>query len=949
MIAAVPPNTVSNTKPTSPEEPTASTNNQPSAPFNSYNDQFQNFNQQNENFGDYNQPSGANQNYNSHFNQEYNNASNTTNNQDYGSTNYQQNFSDSNFYQGEYNQSNYWEGGNFYNSNTSSQASNEEYYKQNSNANSQFNSNEYNANAENAQGNYNNSSNYNFDMNSQQMNYANDFNIKQESSSMPHYNMGENSALSGAEMLTDGSDMSNQMFADTSSNEMTYDTSRFGQNMNASRNNVSMMGNINDPMMNANEGNKNRRGGGTFNVSQARNVQGQARFQGGNDFNTFGTERPKQSPRMPTPRARGVRSGPVGRPRKNANCRAPNKEPTTTPNEEFKFKPGLPGGAPVMKQGVPEAGQSFQNVPAQMDGHLMASQLGADDLNNVFSQNPLGANFLDSLRSEELWNPNAPDQNTLFEQNYMYDDGNQMLAQNSNFIANEAPSLLGGVRATRSMLNEIQPNDNLFPGVQSNYSTSTVAPIDTNLFSMDNFNYLHELQNANYQMSSHTNFMGLLEGENNLGIGPGTGVSDDIMKTSQFNSTQLPNANYMDSMMQYQNTDLSNPAANVAPSSTVMNANKNVSFEPARSNDPLPSLPVEKDVNQSIMGLARRGQITLKVVDKKVDSRNEPAESNMEPARPAQGAAGAFQNPPNRLPSIDIFNTSQNFVSTAQLSQDTMNYTPMRQFAYTDNQTNTGNATTNQSNQRWENFDVSANNEYNAQTPMNEKPQQFGFPQNQIMQPPSTNVQESSQYESRNVTNAQIQQDVPKESNQLQMPYGSDNRGYSSQVNTQDNTPKEEPRRVPQSAEKVKLEENKSNKNLFPPNKNESSKNTGNKTQTKMNPPAKANEKKVPRRNAAQPSRTDAKQFHKSEPFSGQKQAQNESQHSPGVNISSSLPTTKPNIPKGEIRERPIEDVEIPDVKMPAPELPAPKSAKEEPGIPYEWVSIGVMKLYFYF
>lgn len=941
LIAAVPPNTVNNTKPKSPEQPVTNTNTQSVPPFNTYNNQFQNFNQQNENF-EYNQQNNSNQNFNSQYRQPEFNSQNIANNADYNSTNFQQNFPDSNFYQGEFNQNNYWQGnndgGSFYNS--SNPQPTEEYFQPNATSNSQFSSSEYNASGDSPR-NFNNS-NYNFDLSSQ-IDFSADFPIKQEVG-MGHFGMNDNI---GGEMMMEGSggDMSNQMFSDIPSNDMNF-RGESGNVPHFGNQNVSMaMGNMNEQaMMNVNDNAKNRHPLPSFNPSQARNMQVNTRLPMNNDnamnFNTFAAQ-PK--PRPGRPRNVGVRSGAVGRPRKNAN--QAQKDQLCVPDHELmKFKPGLPGGAPILKQGLPD-GQNFQNVPQTMDAqaHLLANQLTADDL-NVFSQNQIGANFLDSLRSEELWNPNAPEQNTLFnEQNFIYDDPNQILnTQSTNFIGNEAPSLLGGIRATRTMLNEIQPGDNLFGAVQTNYAPANPTN-DHNLFAMENFNYLNELQNSNYQLSSHTSFMGLLEGNESLSISQNAVPTENVMKANQFvpTNTPLPDSNFMDSVP-FTNADL--------PESTINTMNTNdMGIAKGNTFETQPQLPVEKDLNQSIMGLARRNQITLKVVDKKNETQkinDNPIAEQSRPigvqTMPSQPQAG-FQNAQNRLPSIDIFNTSQNFVSTARLNQETAAYSQMNQFVFADNQTN---PQSNNQNQNWENFDAPPTNDFNRSA----------FQRNQIMQG-TTNKPQDTQFNDRR--NAIIKQEISEEGNQLHMPYNSENRTmfkkdaftatYPTPNQNQENVKDDSRNRfVPQNEQK-KQNEDKTNKIIFqaPAPSKETSQSPVNKLQANMNPSnsiaAKIAEKKQQlRRNLPLSTRMEmAKQMQqKNEPFSP-RQSQESSQFTPSVTIKPSAPTVNTNLPKSESKDvkPPSEDV---DVKMPAPELPAPKSVKEEPGIPYDWVIVFV-------
>lgn len=999
LIAAVPPNTANTTKSTSPERPTST--NAPIS-FDSFNNQFPNFNQSNETFREFNQSNNVNQNYNNQFGQEYGSQQNISNNQEFSGTNYQQNFNESNFYDSGFNQqNNYWQGnnesGNFFNSNTSGQ-SNQEYFQPNTSSNSsQYgSSSEYGTNTENSQGNYNNS-NYNF-INSQ-MNYPNEFSIKPEPGTI--FGLGDQNASGSGDLMMDGSgDLSSQAFSDVGSgNEMNfrdnsgiYDsniaTQHFG-NQNAMNkagiDNISMLNNMSEQVRNDATNNmaKNRRQGvQTFNSNQGRGVHSSSVRLPANtqNFNpTFNPQQSKPGARMPANRGRnnammGVRSGAVGRPRNNANFRggAGNKDMSARDEEFMKFKPGLPGGAPVLKHGISDGQQSFQNITPNIDNqaHLLGNQMtvGADDL-NMFAQNQMNANFLDSLRSEELWNPNSVvDQNTLFpEQNYMYDDTNQILnsSQTANFIPNETPSLLGGVRAPRGLINEIPSSDNLFAGVQPNYQHGGAAGA---VADHDLFNYLNEL-NTNFPISSHTSFMGLLEGDDNLGINRNAAANDIVMKNTPFpsTSTAVNDGNFLDPAMQFSNANLLNQTTPMNVPNTDLLANKTsttqVSFEPTQGTSLSSSLPLEKDVNQSLMGLARRGQITLKVIDKKNESQAKLNEQSVMEQSRLESAAGAsgdalttqqtqapFQNVQSRLPSIDVFNTSQNFVGAARMNPESSNFPQMEQFTFTDNQTNTNTSQGNQTN--WENFDVptAQTSKYNVQQTVAEKPpSQFGFNQNhRIMQP-----KESPQYDHRTVSNIKPE---PTEEKSVQMSaYNSpDNRslfGQSTASNVQETTPKEELHNqyIGSQVEHKKILDEKSNKYPGLPSGKPDTVRVANKPISKMNPPSsvapKVTEKKQPqRRNMSLAARTEmaAKQFQNNESFADSRQSANATLSPGSVNVKSNTSTNPAKITiKTEPKDVKTCDAENTDAKMPAPEVPpAPKSVKEEPGIPYDWVSV---------
>ncbi|XP_065212538.1 uncharacterized protein LOC135840116 [Planococcus citri] len=1021
LIATIPPNTANTTKLASPERP-ASTN--AAMPFDSFDNQFSNFNQTNENFREFNQPNNTNQNYNDQYAPEYG-SQNISNNQEYSGTNYQQNFNDSNFYNSGFNQNNFWsgnnEGGNYFNSNAPAQPT-EEYFQPNAaSGNSQYgSSSEYSTNTENSQGNYNNS-NYNFDMNSP-MNYQTEFPIKQDPGAM--FGMGDNSASgSGDLMLDGGSDLNNQAFSGVGSsgemnfrdNSAIFDSNNMTQHfenptaMNkAGIDGVSMLNNMNEQVRNNlnDKMPRNRQQGSTTPRRGARGHSSGVRLPANNQTNfnsNFGVGQPAKPSTRGANRGRntammGVRSGAVGRPRNNPNKVAPAR------NEELmKFKPGLPGGAPVLKHGgIPDGQQNFQNMAPNMDNqaHLLNNQMpvGADDLNTMFTQNQMNPSFLDSLRSDELWNPNpVVDQNTLFhDQNYIYEEANQILnpAQNApNFMVNEPPSLLGGVRATRGMMNELQNNDNLFAGVQQNYQHSGSAA--TTAAEHDLFNYLNELNT--YPISSHTSFMGLLEGDDNLGMNRNAASSDMVLKNTQFtgppssavNTAPMNDGNFLETAMQFPNTNLLDQTNAMSVPSADLMAGKNtaISFEPNQSVSSSSTLPLEKDVNQSIMGLTRRGQITLKVIDKKNESQPKLNEQSiMEQSRlevgggtgvgAVAGGAGhamnaqqnqaAFQNVQNRLPSIDVFNTSQNFVGPARISPESGNFTQMdqqqQQFAYADNQANTNVANASLANQtNWENFDVQTaqNQKYNVQQSMPEKPpQQFGgFNQNQRVMLPK----ESPQFDRRNVTSSTCKPE-PVEEKPAQMPQyitPPDNRAMFNQTmtsNIQENNSKEEMHNqyVSSQNEHKKILEEKSNKSVFtgstgPTSKSETARNIANKQLAKMNPPSsvapKSAEKKQPqRRNQSQAARNQmaAKQFQNNESFDDSRQSSSNATPSPsGISM-------KPNVSTGSgkvtIKTEPKDikssgETENDDAKMPAPDVPVLKSVKEEPGIPYDWTN----------
>ncbi len=664
----MPPNTANNPKPLPPEHAITNTNNQPIPPFNSYNNaaansQFQNFSQTSENVN-FTQSSNTSQNFsgNQYSPQEFTGRP-VSNNQDFN--NYPQNVNDGNYYhQGEYGQNNYWprgnDNGNFYNNaaNSAASSSTDDYYQSTSQSTSSSFSGEYGAQNEPSQSSFTNQ-NYNFDVN-QPLGYPNEFPSKSDGDGMSNFNVA-NAAMLDANLL---SELSNPSLGGDCFPGMNNDEYGVRQ---------AQMDNV-PHFAGQSSMNENRADMPPSQPPAMQSFNQPVRGPPNSNNLPFASYPPqplqkKRPGRPPLPHGRAANR------QRNPNYRGPKQREIRAAAPFPNFKPGLPGGAPILKSD----NQNFQNVPPARAG-------AGDDMNaNVvpsgsYQPGQINAPLLDNIQNEELWNPNAGGEpNPLFhDQGYgMYND---MATQNPPpFIPAEANSLLGGVRAPQSLLNEMTNNE-MFNPSSSNYPQ---AGGDANLFGLGNFGYLNDVP-----MPGHTSFMDLLQGvEDSMEINQNEASSTPAAPPEeQYNvpcGLESQSGNFIEQRMQY-------PAADVMSS---------VSAEGKREVPPLPP----REANENVMEMSRNGQMALKAAEK---SAEPPAPLPVPPEKPsASSASGDFASQ-NRLPSIDVFNTSQNFSAGSQTNAFGSPY------SYEKSRSTTSTSLSTQTS--WDSFGGSQTGEYSA-------------------------------------------------------------------------------------------------------------------------------------------------------------------------------------------------------------------------------------------
>lgn len=702
-MAPIPPNTANNPKPPNPEHAITSANNQPIPPFNSYNNQFPNFNQSsNENTSNFSQSSSTSQNFaNSPFSQAEYSPNQASGSGEYN--NFQQNYNESgNYYQSEYEQqSNYWPGANneenhFYNTNSNnSAASNAENFYPSSNSSSssssQSTSQSYSTEFSGSQ-----SESTQSDYASQNFNYTNQP-MQQFSREFPaaKQDIGGIQSFSNSSSIDSGivNDLNaSSMYQNEASRDMNFSNQHQSPNAHMDSHHFPAQNVHNDGMAYNQTANRDMYAG---------NVDLTAAEQ--NAFNSF-TPPPTPKSRRGRPPSQSPRA--VASRQKRANAKAAMLamagQNTSSQGGNIPpplFKPGLMGGAPL-KTGNPQSFAADQpNMPAAP--HLFQS----NDMNQNYQH---GQMDLQAMGGEGIWNAPPNNQNAVFaNQNYgMY---NEMPQNNSNFIANEAPAMMneGGARGSRNLLNDIQPNE-IFNPPEGGYQAGNA---DGNMFHLDNFNYLPL---NDIPMAGHTSFMGLLEGVDSIEIGQSGNVpaaSAPAPASQAIGSSGESAANYMEPGMQYQAT---NANANPVPVSSMTSTAMSNKDSPYSETVDLADSPSScRDVSDSLMGLARKGQITLKKVQKKSENLVSP------PEKPdpefAQG----------RLPSMDMFGSggaamSQNFAGSAESSNFGQTGS---QYGFAKNQSaSTSSATSTLSTQtNWESYG-GYQNEYNTQGMVDKAP-----------------------------------------------------------------------------------------------------------------------------------------------------------------------------------------------------------------------------------
>lgn len=631
----------------------------------------------------------------------------------------QQNYpADGNYYQSDYNQNNYWQGNNentnFYTNNTPGttvSASTDEYYQTSSSSsstnsqqnNSQYNSNDYTGQNDSTQPSSYASQNYNFEVNQQQMTYSTE--VEQQ---LQNFNVSNTSR---------GVISSSNTFSDVNTgDEMNYgirSTPDFTKRVSNDANRSELM--ERDKLLMDSDGKTNVTQSFSSmdnrNTFQSRGNVDQSQNRSFDSFLSQQTGTKKRPGRPPLQQNRSTIScgtaTDLNRQKQNPNFQNLSVTDSVTASlSEQTFKPGLLGGAPVLKpdgQNFQVAAVESQNAPPQ---HLLSG-----NSTTPYQPNQLNSSgLLENIQSDELWNPSGGnnsscvnEQNTLFQdQNYtIY---NELQTQNQSFIPNDGPSLLGGVRASRSLLNEIQNNE-IFNPSQSGYPTTSNVG-DHNLFNLDGFNYLNDLQ-----IAGHTSFMGLLEGvDDTLEINQNDMNSTNAVTTIGIRpvSTSIENQsreadNYVEQnkLQSYQSPTAEMPHVNVT---TYKKSN-----ETKNSGSMLSSVPTEKNVNDNIMGLASKRHVTLKIPDKKneetIPSASAPTIDETTNSAPLPLPANTEFIQQSRLPSINIFNTSQNFIRGTPIVQESgNNFSHVSQFAYEKPRTNSTSTAALATQTSWDTF-----------------------------------------------------------------------------------------------------------------------------------------------------------------------------------------------------------------------------------------------------
>lgn len=722
-MAAIPPNTANNPKPPNPELAITNANNQPIPPFNSYNNQFQNFNESCNENADFSQNSSTSQNFgNNQFSQAEYSPNQAGNSADYNNANFQQNYNESggNFYPSEYDQqNNYWPGGandesNFYNtaSNNSAPSTAENFYPSSNSSSSsssqsttQSYSNEFSSGqGESSQSDYS-SQNYNY-VNQPMPSFSREFpTTKQDMAGIQSYS---NSSSIDSGIVSDMN--ASSMYP----NEVSRSDMNFGAQHRSPGNPAHMDGQ-------RFSGQNVHNDGMAYNPAASHDMYANAGTvdMTGAKQNAFNSFTPPPTPksrrgRPPSQSPRAVASR-LKRAANAANARVANALSMAGSNASSQdgtlppplFKPGLLGGAPLKTGNAQTFAADQANPNMQPAPHLFPT----NDMNQNY---PHGQMNMQGMGGETIWNAPPPNnQNAVFSnQNYgMY---NEMPPQNnSNFVANEAG---GGARGSRNSLNDIQPNE-IFNPPEGGYPSANADSF------LDSFNYLPL---NDIPITGHTSFMGLLEGVDSMDMGQGGGgvpsASAPPTAPSQAigNAGDSTGARYIEPAMQYQATNANANLSSINAMTSTAMSNKDPPYSETVGLGDLPAAMQSsssscRDVNDSLMGLARKGQITLKKVDKKNENLVLPPEKS--DAEFAQ----------NRLPSMDMFSnvatSSQNFAGSGSAAESGNFGQPGGQYGFNKNQSaSTSSATSTQTS--WDSYG-SYPNEYNAQA-MVDKPQNFG-------------------------------------------------------------------------------------------------------------------------------------------------------------------------------------------------------------------------------